>query len=152
MLHDTRDYLRCATLRHPFTTCSLPLWPTQDPGVYSGATRLGCAAQFLDACAHVMAAAPEATFPLLIFHSPDDTLTDPLGSREFLEASSSEDKRYVSAVGMWHDLIQEPGNEALLPQVCSPSPVPRHSTQFPGLVTVACPGLVQFSVVLTLDD
>lgn len=65
-----------------------------------------------------MAAAPQATFPTLIFHAPDDTLTDPIGSREFLEASSSEDKRYVAAVGMWHDLIQEPGNEAILPQVC----------------------------------
>jgi len=56
---------------------------------------------------------PAVHFPLLAVHSPDDTLTDSTGSVTLVRLAALADKTFAHAPGMWHDLVNEPGNSAV---------------------------------------
>ncbi len=60
---------------------------------------------------------PNYTFPFIVFHGGDDTLTDPDGSRALYERSASKDKAFRPRPGRWHVLLKEPGNEDILQEV-----------------------------------
>ena len=91
----------------------------QDPGVYKGYTRAAVAVQYIAAVNALRTMMPSMTFPVLALHSPDDTLTDIHGSEYLIHTSAASDKQFHSTPGMWHDLIQEAGSDAVFSIVSS---------------------------------
>lgn len=71
------------------------------------------AAEYLRATEHVMAHLHHLQLPLLSFHSENDTMTDPDGSRALIERTSSTDKMLRWVNHMWHIITKEEGNERI---------------------------------------
>lgn len=55
--------------------------------------------------------------PFVVFHGEGDTLTDPRGSRDLHESSTSQDKTLRILKGRWHILTKEPGNDEVLKEI-----------------------------------
>ncbi len=79
-----------------------------------GYTRVRVANEYLKATDQVLGSMKKITFPFITFHSDDDTFVDPEGSRRLYREAASENKEYVKADGMWHLLLHEENNRALL--------------------------------------
>ncbi|CAK0746028.1 hypothetical protein CVIRNUC_001662 [Coccomyxa viridis] len=94
------------------------LWD-QDPLCWHGATRARVAQEYLLATEAGLKAMYKYTFPFIVFHGGDDTLTDPDGSQQLFERSKSKDKRFKLIPSRWHVILKEPGNEDILKEVMS---------------------------------
>ncbi|GBF91155.1 hypothetical protein Rsub_04824 [Raphidocelis subcapitata] len=85
-----------------------------DACTYSFPTRLGTASQLMRACDGLVPRLGGVTVPFIAFHSENDTMTDPEGSKLLHALAKVEDKTLRLVNSMWHVLTREPGNEALL--------------------------------------
>ncbi|CAL5219173.1 g957 [Coccomyxa viridis] len=94
------------------------LWD-EDPLCWHGATRARVAHEYLLAAEAGLKAMNAYTFPFIVFHGGDDTLTDPDGSKKLYERSQSKDKTFRLMPGRWHVLLKEPGNDVILKEVIS---------------------------------
>ncbi|BDA41799.1 Monoglyceride lipase [Coccomyxa sp. Obi] len=92
------------------------LWDA-DPLCWHGATRARVANEYLLATEAGLKAMPSYTFPFIVFHGADDTLTDPDGSRTLYERSQAKDKTFKLIKDRWHVLLKEPGNKEILDEV-----------------------------------
>ncbi|CAK9045948.1 Monoglyceride lipase (MGL) (Monoacylglycerol lipase) (MAGL), partial [Durusdinium trenchii] len=90
---------------------------TSDPITESNAfVRVRVANQCLAAIENAQAKIAEVRSPILAFHAKFDTMCDVEGSRFCVEHASSKDKTFheIPSEHMWHNLVNEPGNEAIL--------------------------------------
>ncbi|EIE25551.1 alpha/beta-hydrolase [Coccomyxa subellipsoidea C-169] len=92
------------------------LWDA-DPLCWHGATRARVANEYLLATEAGLKEMPSYTFPFIVFHGADDTLTDPDGSRTLYERSQTKDKTFRLIEKRWHVLLKEPGNAEILQEV-----------------------------------
>ena len=68
--------------------CVTPvMWCMPDPLCWHGATRARVAHEYLLAAEAGLKAMHTCTFPFIVFHGADDTLTDPDGSKKLYERS-----------------------------------------------------------------
>lgn len=89
-----------------------------DPLTYTGKVRVLMARECIDAVDRTMANAAKLTAPCFIFHSKQDTMTDPEGSQEFFDKLQQQSKRLkLLDNGMWHCLTREPGNEEVVQEM-----------------------------------
>jgi alpha-beta hydrolase superfamily lysophospholipase len=69
--------------------------------------RLGIARQLYLLSDDTRALAGEIKLPLLVMHGEADTITDPAGSREFVERASSADKQFIAWPDDQHEIFNE---------------------------------------------
>lgn len=89
------------------------LWDA-DPLTSSGKTRVRNANEYLRATEEAMATLDSVDFPFLVFHSENDTMCDPDGSKQLYLRAKSADKTLRLVNHMWHVLVKEEGNERIL--------------------------------------
>ncbi|KAI8465248.1 MAG: Alpha/Beta hydrolase protein [Monoraphidium minutum] len=85
-----------------------------DPVTYHYPTRVRIAAQLLAACDWLGPRMRGVAAPLLVFHSENDTMTDPDGSKLLLSRAAAPDKTLRLCNTFWHIISKEPGNEVVL--------------------------------------
>ena len=85
-----------------------------DPLVYPGKIGARLGKEFMDAMAAAKAGAPTITLPILIQHGEADRLTAPDGSRYLFEHVSSADKTLKIYPGLFHEIYNEPEQDAVL--------------------------------------
>lgn len=85
-----------------------------DPLVYPGKIGARLGKEFMDAMAAAQAGAPKITLPILIQHGEADRLTAPDGSRYLFEHVSSADKTLKIYPGLFHEIYNEPEQDAVL--------------------------------------
>lgn len=85
-----------------------------DPLVYPGKIGARLGKEFMDAMAAAQAGAPKITPPILIQHGEADRLTAPEGSRYLFEHVSSADKMLKIYPGLFHEIYNEPEQDAVL--------------------------------------
>ena len=85
-----------------------------DPLVYPGKIGARLGKEFMDAMAAAQAGAPTITLPILIQHGEADRLTAPDGSRYLFEHVSSADKTLKIYPGLFHEIYNEPEQDAVL--------------------------------------
>lgn len=85
-----------------------------DPLVHTGKIGARLGKEFMDAMAAAQAGAPAITLPILIQHGEADSLTAPAGSRFLFDHVGSKDKRLEIYPGLFHEIYNEPGQEAVL--------------------------------------
>lgn len=90
-----------------------------DPLIFNGPAPARLAAQLLKSMDRNRQAAPSFTAPLLGTHGSADKLVSPDGTREFVARAGSSDKTLKVYDGFVHDLVHEPGHEALLQDIAS---------------------------------
>lgn len=82
----------------------LQTYVTDDP-LYQTRVTPRLAAALVATIADTRRRAPAFTVPLLVQHGTDDTVTSPIGSREFVERAGSADKTYTAYDGGYHNLF-----------------------------------------------
>lgn len=85
-----------------------------DPLVYPGKIGARLGKEFMDAMAAAQAGAPTIALPILIQHGEADRLTAPAGSRYLFEHVSSADKTLKIYPGLFHEIYNEPEQDAVL--------------------------------------
>lgn len=90
-----------------------------DPAVYHYPTRVRIGCELMRACDWLAPRMGTVTTPLLIFHSENDTMTDPAGSKALYQRAKVADKTLRLVNSFWHVLTKESGNEALLSEALS---------------------------------
>lgn len=85
-----------------------------DPLVHHGKVTAGLALALFSTMAEVLERAHEVQLPLLVMHGSADALTDPEGSRMFVERVGSGDKTLTLWPGLYHEIFNEPESEAVL--------------------------------------
>lgn len=85
-----------------------------DPLVYPGKIGARLGKEFMDAMAAAQAGASKITLPILIQHGEADRLTAPEGSRYLFEHVSSADKMLKIYPGLFHEIYNEPEQDAVL--------------------------------------
>ena len=71
-----------------------------------------------DEGARVMARARDISLPVLLLHGAEDQLTSASASTEFVDMLASHDKQCTIYDGMYHELFNEPEQEAILKTCC----------------------------------
>ena len=71
-----------------------------------------------DEGARVMASAKDVSLPVLLLHGAEDQLTSASASTEFVDMLASSDKQCTIYDGMYHELFNEPEQEAILKTCC----------------------------------
>lgn len=71
-----------------------------------------------DEGARVMASAKDISVPVLLLHGAEDQLTSASASTEFVDMLASSDKQCTIYDGMYHELFNEPEQEAILKTCC----------------------------------
>ena len=71
-----------------------------------------------DEGARVMASAKDVSLPVLLLHGAEDQLTSASASTEFVDMLASSDKQCTIYEGMYHELFNEPEQEAILKTCC----------------------------------
>ena len=71
-----------------------------------------------DEGARVMASAKDVSVPVLLLHGAEDQLTSASASTEFVDMLASSDKQCTIYDGMYHELFNEPEQEAILKTCC----------------------------------
>ena len=71
-----------------------------------------------DEGARVMASAKDISVPVLLLHGAEDQLTSASASIEFVDMLASSDKQCTIYDGMYHELFNEPEQEAILKTCC----------------------------------
>jgi esterase/lipase len=77
------------------------------------------ACEYLDITSRTLAAMPDMEFDFIVFHSEDDGLCDPDGSRRLFASSKANSKMLSIVNQFWHNLTEEEGNEDLQSAVIS---------------------------------
>ena len=85
-----------------------------DPLIYHGAMPTGLAASILFTSRENWARYPAWALPTLVLHGTADTITEPEGSRRFVDTISSPDKTLHLVEGGYHELLNDLGAEATL--------------------------------------
>ena len=80
----------------------------RDPFVYQPAAPVRTGAALIEGAAEAQREAPFVRVPLLVMHGSADGITDPAGSRRFVESARSSDKTLQVYPGLYHDLWNEP--------------------------------------------
>lgn len=78
-----------------------------------GKTRVRNANEYLRATEAAGRLMDSAEFPFIVFHSENDTMCDPDGSKQLYLKAKSQDKTLRLVNQMWHVLVKESGNEAI---------------------------------------
>jgi alpha-beta hydrolase superfamily lysophospholipase len=78
-----------------------------DPYCINEPIRLGIASQLFIKAEQTRAHASEITVPLLVMHGEADQITDPNGSREFVDRASSSDKTFITFPEDYHEIFNE---------------------------------------------
>lgn len=78
-----------------------------DPLCINDPIRLGIASQLFIAAERTRAHADEITVPLLVMHGEQDQITDPEGSRWFVEHAKSSDKTFIAWPEDYHEIFNE---------------------------------------------
>ena len=71
-----------------------------------------------DEGARVMGSAKDISLPVLLLHGAEDQLTSASASTEFVDMLASSDKQCTIYEGMYHELFNEPEQEAILKTCC----------------------------------
>lgn len=71
-----------------------------------------------DEGARVMASAKDISLPVLLLHGAKDQLTSASASTEFVDMLASSDKQCTIYDGMYHELFNEPEQEAIIKTCC----------------------------------
>jgi alpha-beta hydrolase superfamily lysophospholipase len=71
-----------------------------------------------DEGARVMARAKDISLPVWLLHGAEDQLTSASASTEFVDMLASSDKQCTIYDGMYHELFNEPEQEAILKTCC----------------------------------
>jgi alpha-beta hydrolase superfamily lysophospholipase len=71
-----------------------------------------------DEGARVMARAKDISLPVRLLHGAEDQLTSASASTEFVDMLASSDKQCTIYDGMYHELFNEPEQEAILKTCC----------------------------------
>lgn len=74
---------------------------------YHGKVPALTAASMLGLSARLWSRYPSWDLPTLVFHGTEDKLTDPRGSKRFVEAISAADKTYMEFKGGYHELLND---------------------------------------------
>lgn len=90
-----------------------------DPLVHHGKVTARLVAELSAAMKTALARAGDIELPLLVMHGEDDVLTSPAGSREFVDAARSRDKRLQVYPGLYHEIFNEPEKDAVIADLCS---------------------------------
>lgn len=77
-------------------------------------TRVRNANEYLYATERLTSNLSKIEIPFIVFHSENDTMCDADGSKQLYEEAASTDKTIQFVNDMWHVLVKEPGNEAVL--------------------------------------
>ena len=85
----------------------------RDPLVYQPAAPVMTAAALLEGARDALHESPFIRVPLLVMHGGADGITDPAGSKAFVERARSSDKTLRVYPGLYHDLWNEPERAAL---------------------------------------
>lgn len=85
-----------------------------DPVTYHYPSRVRIGTAYMDACDWLGPRMATVATPLLIFHSENDTMTDPDGSKALHKRAQVKDKTLRLVNNMWHILTKEDGNEGIL--------------------------------------
>jgi acylglycerol lipase len=85
----------------------------RDPLVYQPAAPVATVTALIEGAAEAMHEAPFVRAPLLVMHGGADEITDPEGSRAFVNAARSSDKTLRIYPGLYHDLWNEPERATL---------------------------------------
>jgi acylglycerol lipase len=86
----------------------------RDPLVYQRPAPIATAMALIEGAAEAMHEAPFVRTPLLVMHGSADAITDPDGSRAFVDAARSSDKTLRVYPGLYHDLWNEPERATLV--------------------------------------
>ncbi len=90
----------------------------KDPLVHHGKLTSRLIAEMSKAMDDALARAAEVTLPLVIMHGEEDKLTSPQGSQAFHAAVSSTDKTLKLYPGLYHEIFNEPEQDAVLTDLC----------------------------------
>ena len=85
-----------------------------DPLIYHGGMPARLAASILFTSRENWARYPAWALPTLVLHGTADTITEPEGSRRFVDTISSPDKTLHLVEGGYHELLNDLGAEATL--------------------------------------
>ncbi len=85
-----------------------------DPLVCHGRFPVRTGAEILRAADRLQTDAHRLTLPLLILHGTGDFVTDPKGSRTFIDRAGSTDKTLKLYAGLYHEIFSEPERELVL--------------------------------------
>ena len=86
----------------------------KDPLVHHGKLSARLLSQMSAAMQDTVARAAAITLPIMLMHGEDDQLTSPAGSAELYEAVSSTDKQLKTYPGLYHEIFNEPEQDAVL--------------------------------------
>jgi acylglycerol lipase len=89
----------------------------RDPLTTQGPVRAAMAQQTLAAMNRVAAGLPRLCLPTLLLHGSDDVIADPSTSRYVYDAIGSKDKTIKIYQGLWHQLFNEPEQDAVYADV-----------------------------------
>lgn len=79
-----------------------------DSLVYHGGAVVKTGVEMLDAVTYVQENLEKITLPVLVLHGTADRLTDPKGSKKFVDQIKSADKLFLEYPGLYHELLNEP--------------------------------------------
>jgi len=85
-----------------------------DPFVYTGKIGARLGKEFMDAMAAAQAGAPKIKLPILLQHGEADSLASVEGSKYLFEHVSSADKTLKIYPGLFHEIYNEPEQDAVL--------------------------------------
>ncbi|MBL8651541.1 MAG: lysophospholipase [Sphingopyxis sp.] len=85
-----------------------------DPLVYPGKIGARLGKEFMDAMAAAQAGAPKITLPILFQHGEKDSLAAVAGSQYLFDHVGSADKTLKIYPGLFHEIYNEPEQEAVL--------------------------------------
>ncbi|MBB5235339.1 alpha/beta hydrolase [Deinococcus budaensis] len=88
-----------------------------DAGIYQGRVPARTAASMLRLSGELWARYPRWTLPTLVLHGSADRVTDPAGSRRFVEAIPAADKTLHLVGGGYHELLNDEEREQVLGRV-----------------------------------
>ena len=91
----------------------------RDPLVHHGKLSARLLAQMSAAMQSALARASEIRVPIILMHGEDDQLTAPSGSVEMYEQVGSEDKTLKTYPGLYHEIFNEPEQDAVLADMSS---------------------------------
>mmetsp|Transcript_17722 Transcript_17722/g.45394 ORF Transcript_17722/g.45394 Transcript_17722/m.45394 type:complete len:321 (+) Transcript_17722:167-1129(+) len=81
-----------------------------DPYTASHPTRVRVAYEYLSITSRTLKSMPSMEFDFIVFHSEEDELCDPDGSKQLFAASKASNKMLSITSHFWHNLTEEEGN------------------------------------------
>jgi alpha-beta hydrolase superfamily lysophospholipase len=89
----------------------------KDPLVYNGKVTARLAEQFVSTIAWIKGRLGDIELPMLILHGSADGLTSPEGSKMLHRQIGSADKKLIIYEGLYHEVYNEPEQDAVLSDV-----------------------------------